>query len=182
VRNSEALYHSLVETLRRIFFARISRPLYLRQYPILQDAGPDSRGNCRKTDFDFFPQELATKYQHDDKLVVDTGKAYETVEVNQPPGSAEKTLRASKSRPRLMNAAGNIVGLQGIFLGYYSAAACGRKDSARERFCWHRAGRSAAPSWRSSSICRFWCAAPSGSVASKAFHARNLFVRQAAAE
>jgi len=115
VRNSEALYHSLVETLpQNIFRKDLQGRFTFANTQFCKMLGRTREEIVGKTDFDFFPQELATKYQHDDKLVVDTGKAYETVEVNQPPGSAEK-LYVQVVKTPTYDAAGNIVGLQGIF-------------------------------------------------------------------
>src|SRR5437773_2065472 len=115
VRNSEALYHSLVETLpQNIFRKDLQGRFTFANTQFCKMLGVTREEIVGKTDFDFFPQELATKYQHDDKLVVDAGKAYETVEVNQPPGSAEK-LYVQVVKTPTYDAAGNIVGLQGIF-------------------------------------------------------------------
>ena len=66
-----------------------------------------------KTDFDFFPHELAAKYQRDDRLVIETGKPYETVEENQPPGGQKMYVQVVKTP--LYGADGKIIGLQGIF-------------------------------------------------------------------
>jgi sigma-B regulation protein RsbU (phosphoserine phosphatase) len=66
-----------------------------------------------KTDFDFFPRELAAKYQSDDRRVMQTGKPYETVEEHQPPGRDKLYVQVVKTP--LYGADGAIIGLQGIF-------------------------------------------------------------------
>ena len=66
-----------------------------------------------KTDFDFFPRELAEKYQRDDRRVMQTGKPYETVEEHQPPGREKIYVQVVKTP--LYGADGTIIGLQGIF-------------------------------------------------------------------
>src|SRR6202011_3604732 len=86
LKNSEALYHSLVETLplnilrkdragrftfaNKLFCETLGRPL------------GDILG---KTDFDFFPAELAEKYRRDDERVVQTRGVFEDVERHQKP-------------------------------------------------------------------------------------------------
>ena len=66
-----------------------------------------------KTDFDFFPKELAEKYQKDDRRVMETGQTYEIIEEHQPLGQ-EKTIVQVVKTP-LYGADGSIIGLQGIF-------------------------------------------------------------------
>ncbi|HUS37407.1 MAG TPA: SpoIIE family protein phosphatase, partial [Verrucomicrobiae bacterium] len=66
-----------------------------------------------KTDFDFFPPELAAKYQRDDQLIMETGKSFEAVEENQPPGGEKLYVTVVKTP--LYSANGEIIGLQGIF-------------------------------------------------------------------
>ena len=114
LRNSETLYHSLVETLPRISSARTPRDIspsptsnYARCWagPLEQIVG--------KTDFEFFPRELAEKYQRDDQRVIRTGRTYETVEENQPPGRDKIYVQVVKTP--LYGADGTIIGLQGIF-------------------------------------------------------------------
>jgi len=66
-----------------------------------------------KTDFDFFPPELAEKYQRDDRRVIETGALYETVEEHQPRGQSKIYVQVVKTP--LRGADGTIIGLQGIF-------------------------------------------------------------------
>ena len=112
--NSEALYHSLVETLPQNIFRKDlqQRFTFANQHfcKILGKTLPDILG---KTDFDFFPKELAEKYQRDDLRVLETGKAYETVEEHRPPGKDRMYVQVVKTP--LYGADGAINGLQGIF-------------------------------------------------------------------
>jgi sigma-B regulation protein RsbU (phosphoserine phosphatase) len=66
-----------------------------------------------KTDFDFFPPELAAKYQQDDRRILETGKLFETVEEHQPPGGDKIYVNVVKTP--IFDADGRIIGLQGIF-------------------------------------------------------------------
>ena len=66
-----------------------------------------------KEDRDLFPRDLAEKYQRDDRLVLEAGRAYETVEEHQPPGREKLYVQVVKTP--LYGADGKIIGLQGIF-------------------------------------------------------------------
>ncbi|HEY3932339.1 MAG TPA: SpoIIE family protein phosphatase [Verrucomicrobiae bacterium] len=114
LRNSESLYHSLVETMPQNVFRKdlegrftFANQQYCNHY------------HCRledilgKTDFDFFPKELAEKYERDDKRVIETGQTSEITEEHQPLGQ-EKTFVQVVKTP-LYGVDGRIVGLQGIF-------------------------------------------------------------------
>ena len=114
LRESEAFYHSLVETLppsimrkdlaghftfaNRNFCAALGRPLN-------EIAG--------RTDFDFFPPELAAKYVADDRHVVEARKTLETVEENLTAAGERRYVHVIKSP--IHDSAGNIIGTQGIF-------------------------------------------------------------------
>src|SRR6185295_10269205 len=91
LRNSEALYHSLVETLpQNIFRKDMEGRFTFANQQFCKMLGRKLNEIVGKTDFDFFPAELAEKYQHDDRKVKESGKPYQTVEENQPPGSKQK--------------------------------------------------------------------------------------------
>ena len=114
LRNSESLYHSLVETMPQNVFRKdqqgrftFANQQYCRHYKCrLEDI-------LGKTDFDFFPRELAEKYQKDDCRVLETGQTSEIIEEHQPLGQ-ERTIVQVVKTP-LYGADGSIVGLQGIF-------------------------------------------------------------------
>ncbi len=114
LRNSESLYHSLVETMPQNVFRKdlegrftFANQQYCRHYRCkLEDI-------LGKTDFDFFPKELAEKYQKDDQRVMETGQTYEFTEEHHPFGQ-EQTITHVVKTP-LYSADGSIIGLQGIF-------------------------------------------------------------------
>lgn len=115
LRNSETLYHSLVETLpQNIFRKNLEGRFTFANQQFCKILGRKLHEIVGKTDFDFFPAELAEKYQRDDRRVIQTGKLYETVEEHQPPGSTEK-LYVQVVKTPLYDAAGSVLGLQGIF-------------------------------------------------------------------
>ena len=114
LRNSEALYHSLVETLpQNIFRKDLQGRFTFANQQFCKILGRTLEDIVGKTDFDFFPRELAEKYQRDDRRVMETGKTYETVEEHQPPGRRKIYVQVVKTP--LYGADGAIIGLQGIF-------------------------------------------------------------------
>ena len=114
VRNSEALYHSLVETLpQNIFRKNLNEQFTFANTRFCQTLGRSLNDILGKTDFDFFPAEMAAKYQKDDQEIVQNGKIFETVEENKPPGGEKLYVNVVKTP--LHDAQGRIIGLQGIF-------------------------------------------------------------------
>ena len=114
LQNSESLYHSLVETMPQNVFRKdplgrftFANQQYCRHYHCqLEDI-------LGKTDFDFFPKEMAEKYQRDDQRVMQTGQTYEITEEHHPLGQQKTIVRVVKTP--LYGADGSIIGLQGIF-------------------------------------------------------------------
>ena len=114
LRNSEALYHSLVETLpQNIFRKDLQCRFTFANQQMCHTLNRPLEEIVGKTDFDFFPSALAQKYQTDDRLVLSTGKPFETVEEHQPPGSTKLFVQVVKTP--IHRADGQIIGLQGIF-------------------------------------------------------------------
>jgi sigma-B regulation protein RsbU (phosphoserine phosphatase) len=114
VRESEALYHSLVETMPQHVFRKdlqgrftFANQQYCRHY------GCKLEEILGKTDFDFFPMDLAKKYLADDQRVMATRKSYEIAEEHQPIGQ-EKTVVQVVKTP-LYGKDGTVIGLQGMF-------------------------------------------------------------------
>ena len=114
LRHSEALYHSLVETLpQNIFRKNLDFQFTFANKQFCRTLGKALEDIVGKTDFDFFPALLAEKYQRDDRHVLQTGQIYETVEEHQPPGGNKIYVHVVKTP--LRNADGAIIGLQAIF-------------------------------------------------------------------
>ena len=114
LRASEALYHSLVETLpQNILRKDLQGRFTFANQQFCRILGRSLADIVGKTDFDFFPRELGEKYHRDDQRVMQTGKPYETVEENQPPGGGKLYVQVVKTP--LYGADGAIIGLQGIF-------------------------------------------------------------------
>ncbi len=114
LRDSEALYQSLVQSLPQNIFRK-------------DRAGRVTFGNRRycetlklplekllgKTDFDLFPVELARKYVQDDERVLQTGRPLETVEEHHLPDGS--TIFVQVVKTPVVDAQGEIVGTQCIF-------------------------------------------------------------------
>ncbi len=114
LKNSETLYHSLVETLpQNIFRKDLNERFTFANTRFCQTLGRPLEEILGKTDFDFFPADLAAKYQRDDQLIIETGKMFEAIEENQPPGGEKLYVTVVKTP--LYSAGGDIIGLQGIF-------------------------------------------------------------------
>jgi PAS domain S-box-containing protein len=114
LRQSEALYHSLVETLPLCVWRKDRDSRFTFCNPRFCDAfGRPQPEIIGKTDFDFFPRELAEKYRGDDADVLATGKTFETTEdyVN---AKGERRLNQVIKVP-IFDAHGDIVETQGIF-------------------------------------------------------------------
>src|ERR1700722_16009301 len=114
VRESEALYHSLVETLPQNIFGkdREGRFTFVNQR-FCQTVGRSATEIIGRTDFDLFPAELAAKYQNDDRAIMERNEMFETIEENQP--TKGETLYVHVVKTPLHDAQGNVTGLQGIF-------------------------------------------------------------------
>src|SRR5262249_45384511 len=86
LRDSQALYESLVECLPQNIFRkdRDSRLIFgnKRYCDSLKRPINELLG---KTDFDLFPRELASKYVSDDRHIMETGQTLDTIEQHHLP-------------------------------------------------------------------------------------------------
>jgi PAS domain S-box-containing protein len=114
LRDSEALYHSLVEGLPLNIFRkdREGRFTFCNKRFCETIRRPLS-GIIGRTDWDFFPAELAEKYRRDDELVTSTGQIFETVEEHQKETGELIYVHVLKSA--VHDARGQIIGVQAIF-------------------------------------------------------------------
>jgi PAS domain S-box-containing protein len=114
LQQSEALYHSLVETLPLQVWRKDRESKFTfgnqRFCEALSCAPSELIG---KTDFDFFPAELAKKYRDDDAAVLASGKTLDTTEDHVTPRG--ERLHVQVVKVPLFDAHGETVGIQGIF-------------------------------------------------------------------
>jgi PAS domain S-box-containing protein len=134
LRDSEALYQSLVESLPcfvvrkdlegRFTFAN-RRLCEMLGCPLDQLVG--------KTDFSFFPEELAEKYCRGDEQVIASGQMLDVVEEHVAPNGEKLYVQVMKTP--LYGPDGKVIGIQGIF---WDVTARKRAEEAlrksRERF------------------------------------------------
>ena len=114
LRESELLYHSLVESLPQNIFRKDLNEQFTfanQNFCKLMDKPLDEV--IGKTDFDFSPPELAEKYRADDRRVMESGKVFQTVEAHKEPGQG--TIYVETVKTPLYDRDGNIAGIQGIF-------------------------------------------------------------------
>lgn len=111
---SEAFYHSLVENIpQNILRKDLNERFTFANQNFCNMLGMPLEQILGKTDFDFFPPDLAAKYQRDDQFVMRTGKTFETVEENQSPHGDKIYVNVVKTPIR--DGTGAIIGIQGIF-------------------------------------------------------------------
>jgi PAS domain S-box-containing protein len=114
LRESEALYHSLVETLPLgVWRKDLDGRFIFGNRRFCESLGHTLDDIINKTDFDFFPPNLAEKYRQDDMRVHRTGTIYATAEDHVTATGDKLFVEVVKSP--IFDAAGKVVGTQGIF-------------------------------------------------------------------
>jgi sigma-B regulation protein RsbU (phosphoserine phosphatase) len=114
LRDSEALYHSLVETLPQSIYRKDleQRFTFVNQL-FCQALGRSAAEILGRTDADFYPPKQAAKYQREDRRVIETRKTFGAVEERTLPGGEKNYVQVVKTP--LYDAHGSVIGLQGIF-------------------------------------------------------------------
>ena len=113
-RDSEALYHSLVDTL----------PINILRKDLRGRVSYGNRGYCERmgkplseligrSDYDLFPKDLANKYLNDDEKVIRTGEMFEDIEEHRNSEGNKSYVHVLKAPVR--DAQGKVVGTQIIF-------------------------------------------------------------------
>jgi PAS domain S-box-containing protein len=114
LRDSEALYHSLVETLPLCVLRKdlAGRFIFCNQR-FIDTMGRPMSAILGKTDYDFYPATLADKYQRDDREVIETGRVFEDIEEHRTTTGERIFVQVLKAPVR--DAHGAIVGTQAMF-------------------------------------------------------------------
>ena len=111
---SEAFYHSLVEHLpQNIFRKDLGERFTFANQRFCQLLGKSLDQIIGKTDLDFYPPELARKFQQDDREVIRTGRIFETTEENIAPDGEKIYVHVVKTP--ILDAKGRVLGTQCIF-------------------------------------------------------------------
>lgn len=114
LKDANAFYYSLVEGLpQNIFRKDVHGRFTFANNRFCEIVGRKLEDIKGKTDFDFFPAELAQKYQRDDQRILKTGQVLDTVEANQNPDGSKIYVHVVKTP--ITNLEGEIIGIQGIF-------------------------------------------------------------------
>ena len=114
LREAEAVYHSLVETLpQNIFRKDLDGRVTFGNTNYCKVLGMPLEQLLGKTDFDLFPHHLASRYRDDDRAVVESAKIFDTVEEHVTP--AGKRLYVQVMKTPVYGPDGRVAGVQGIF-------------------------------------------------------------------
>jgi two-component system sensor histidine kinase/response regulator len=112
--HSESFYHSLVETIPQNIFRKDLRGRFtFANSRFCETVKRTLEQIIGKTDFDLFPPELASKYQHDDRHVLAQKAPLTAVEQHRDQDGNTLYVRVIKSP--LLGPDGEITGVQGIF-------------------------------------------------------------------
>jgi PAS domain S-box-containing protein len=114
LKNSEALYHSLVESAPMCIYRKDLKGRFVfGNSSYAKTIGKSKSALVGLTDYDLFPKELADKYRADDERVVASGEVLEDVEGHQTPDG--RSLYVHIIKAPVTDAFGNTVGSQGMF-------------------------------------------------------------------
>ena len=114
LRDSEALYHSLVDHLPLSVLRKDDKFRYtFASRRFLEISGKRLEEILGKTDFDLFPAEMAANYRHGDERVFATGAMFDEIETFQSPEGDNRYIQVLKTPVR--DATERIVGTQVIF-------------------------------------------------------------------
>lgn len=114
LRDSQALYQSLVDNLP-MCLARKDREgvVTFANREFYRYSGKTPADILGKTDFDFYPFELASKYRQDDLRVMETGETLSDIEAHLTPAGEPKFVQVFKAP--VADANGQAIGVQVLF-------------------------------------------------------------------
>lgn len=114
LRNTQALYSSLVESLPlNVFRKDLDGKFLFANQQFCQTVQKFLWELIGKTDFDLFPLNMAEKYRSDDLAVISTGEVFEAIEEHLQPDGRKIYVQVLKAPVK--DAADNIIGIQGMF-------------------------------------------------------------------
>src|SRR5262249_28993759 len=98
LKDSEALYHSLVESLPLNLLRKDPQGRFtFANQPFCDELGKPLAEIVGKTDADFFPADLAQKYARDDQRVMAARQVFETIEEHRKPDGAQSYVEVLKA-------------------------------------------------------------------------------------
>lgn len=114
LRNTQALYSSLVESLPlNVFRKDLDGKFLFANQRFCQTVQKFLWELVDHTDFDLFPQHLAEKYRRDDLSVIQSGQVFEAIEEHLQADGRKIYVQVLKAP--VCDANGKIVGIQGMF-------------------------------------------------------------------
>lgn len=114
LRETEVIYHSLVETLPQMILRKdLDGRFTFANQRFCSELACNLKDLQGKSDFDFFPRELAEKYRRDDRRVIESGQVLDVVEEHITPGGEKLYVQVMKTP--LFGHDGQPTGIQGIF-------------------------------------------------------------------
>ncbi len=113
LRESQAIFHSLVENLpQNIFRKDRSGRFTFANSKFCSSLNRPLGEIIGKTDSDLFPPDLAAKYREDDLNVLESGRPLDTIEKHRAPTGL---LYVHVLKTPLLDQNGQVVGIQGMF-------------------------------------------------------------------
>ncbi len=113
LRASESKYRLLVENLPQRVFYKDKNSVYIScNENLAKDLHIKSNKIMGKTDYDFFPKELAEKYRSEDKRIMESEKTEEMEEKYVKDG---KELTVHTIKTPIRDQKGNVIGILGVF-------------------------------------------------------------------
>lgn len=114
LRDAQAQYESLVQGLPLAVFRKaLDGTITFANQQLAEQIGRPVKDIIGKTDYDFFPKDLADKYRADDVHVAESGHLFADVEEFRTPEGEKRYVQVYKSA--VHNANGQIIGVQGLF-------------------------------------------------------------------
>ncbi len=114
LRETEVFCHSLVETLpQHILRKDLDGRFTFANQRFCTELGRTLEEIRGKTDFDFWPRELAEKYRRDDRRVIESGQVLDAVEEHVTPQGEIRYVQVMKTP--LFSHDGKPIGIQAIF-------------------------------------------------------------------
>ena len=114
LRESEILYHSLVETIPQNILRKDCKGIFtFANQRFCEIIGKPLEEILGKTDHDLFPKDLADKYRRDDEHVMKSRRTLKLTEIHHQPDGKDLHVEALKSP--LRDNSGKVTGLQCMF-------------------------------------------------------------------
>ena len=113
LKQSEFKYRTLLESIPQKIFLKDINSVYIScSENYARDMKIKAEEIAGKTDYDFYPRELAEKYRADDKKIIESGETKDIEETYIQNGQ-EKVVHTVKTLVR--DEQGNVIGILGIF-------------------------------------------------------------------